>query len=121
MLWPADIESEAEAGLMQQGMAHVTAMLMPHHGSSTSSSKGFVRALQPSLAIAQSGWKNRFGFPKAEVVARYQREGSRIMNTAEGAVLVRWGEGAASYQVRQWRPDVATRREIALQWWQRHL
>lgn len=121
ILWPGDIEAVAEAAVVQAGVHHVTAMLMPHHGSRTSSSEIFVHALQPSLSVAQTGFANRYGFPDAEVVRRYLRDGSLTMDTSTGAVTVSWAEGSESFDAVQMQPNRESRREIALQWWQGHL
>ncbi|PCH99873.1 MAG: hypothetical protein COB79_06495, partial [Zetaproteobacteria bacterium] len=64
-------------------------MLMPHHGSTTSSTTEFVQKVRPKIVIAQTGYKNRYGFPKEEVVKRYQGVGSEIYNTADGYVLIK--------------------------------
>jgi competence protein ComEC len=47
-------------------------LLVPHHGSKTSSSATFLDAVQPQWAMAQAGYRNRFGHPAADVVARYR-------------------------------------------------
>ncbi|MDQ6960527.1 MAG: ComEC/Rec2 family competence protein, partial [Mariprofundaceae bacterium] len=51
MLWPGDIEAEAETAMLASGMKKTGMMLMPHHGSNTSSQMRFIEALHPSLAI----------------------------------------------------------------------
>jgi competence protein ComEC len=49
--------------------------LVPHHGSKTSSTPELLQALQPTWALAQAGYRNRFGHPAPAVVARYQAAG----------------------------------------------
>jgi competence protein ComEC len=67
-----------------------TILLVPHHGSRTSSSKAFVQAVAPTISIVSCGWRNRFGFPHPDVLARYEAIGSRIFRTdINGAVHVR--------------------------------
>ena len=46
-------------------------LLMPHHGSTTSSSAVFLDAIRPSWAIAQAGYRNRYRHPNARVMQRY--------------------------------------------------
>jgi competence protein ComEC len=118
LLWPGDAESEAEVAMLAGGMAPHWAMLMPHHGSLTSSSKGFLQVLHPAVAIAQTGVDNRYGFPRPAVVSRYQAIGARTWNTAKGAVFVRWQDGGDDVKVQQFRRSVHGRRDRALQWWQ---
>lgn len=66
-------------------------LVVPHHGSKTSSGTDFLAALRPSLALVSAGWHNRFGHPHPLVVARYTDAGIRLLNTASsGAVAVRF-------------------------------
>lgn len=90
-LLSGDIERSAEDKLLRSGnLQTVDVVIVPHHGSRTSSSPAFVRALQPSLAIVSAGHGNRWGFPKADVVARWQGEGAAVHTTATaGALRVR--------------------------------
>ena len=46
-------------------------LLVPHHGSKTSSSAAFLDAVAPQVALVQAGCRNRFGHPAAPVVQRY--------------------------------------------------
>jgi len=116
ILLPGDIEAEAETAMLAAGMKRTDAMLMPHHGSTTSSQQDFLNVLHPKLAVVQSGFANRYGFPKAAVLKRYRAMHADIRNTADGAVLVRWIDGHASVEV--WRFDRGRRRELALAWLQ---
>ena len=77
-----DIEAEQEASLLQRG-ANLKAdlLLVPHHGSKTSSSERFVEAVAPRIALVQSGYRNRFGHPAPSVVARYDALGIRLVDS----------------------------------------
>lgn len=119
LLMPGDAESPVESAMSPPG--RIDAMLMPHHGSRTSSTLAFVRSLRPAMAIAQTGRGNRYHFPAADVVARYKAVGSDVRNTADGAVILRWPDSIAVPEVRIWSPPYAARRESALKWWQTHL
>src|SRR6185369_3677811 len=62
---------------------------VPHHGSRTSSTPELVAAVAPQLAVMSLGWRNHFHFPAAEVVARYEAAGARVLRTdRDGAVTV---------------------------------
>ena len=76
-----DIEAAQERELLSQGLDPVDLLLVPHHGSKTSSSQAFLDALTPGLALVQAGYRNRFGHPAAEVVQRYQRRGVRLLTS----------------------------------------
>ena len=67
-------------------------LLVPHHGSDTSSSLDFIAAVRPSLGLVAAGHANRFGLPKAIVAARYERYRVPLLETAkEGAIHLRLG------------------------------
>ncbi|BCX89829.1 competence protein ComEC [Methylomarinovum tepidoasis] len=103
VLLPGDLERAGEAALSAQagGALQARVLVAPHHGSRTSSSPGFLRAVSPDYVLVSSGHRNRFGFPHPEVVARYRALGAKVLNTAEsGAIQVRVGR---AFRVRTWR------------------
>lgn len=81
-LLAGDIEVAQELALVQSGLAPVDVLLVPHHGSKTSSSLPFLQALQPRLALVQAGYRNRFGHPADSVVARYRAEGIALVESS---------------------------------------
>jgi len=84
VLITGDIESAAEKRLVECCLDALTARLVtiPHHGSATSSSKRFLQAVDPDYALASTGFLNRYGFPKATVVSRWEAQGARVLDTA---------------------------------------
>lgn len=107
LLVSGDIEARAEAALLAaspQGWG-ATVLVVPHHGSRTSSSEAFVRAVHPRHALVANGYRNRFGFPHAEVVARYRAAGAQVIETARsGAIVIRAGaDGVAMPQLERER------------------
>lgn len=105
LLLPGDIEEPAEQALLtaHAGQLHAQVLVAPHHGSGTSSSAGFVAAVRPDWVLFATGYRNRFGFPRPPVVARYRAAGVRRADTAvDGAVSVRIEAGRA-IRVRGWR------------------
>lgn len=58
-----------------------TVLLAPHHGSKTSSSAEFLAAVQPEVVLVQSGYRNRYGHPAAEVMSRYRAMGAASERT----------------------------------------
>lgn len=104
LLLIADTEAREESLLLQTQASRLAAdvMLVPHHGSRTSSSPGFLRAVSARHAIVSSGYRNRFGHPRPDILARYEELGARIWRTdRQGAVLVRLGENGVSLSA--WR------------------
>jgi competence protein ComEC len=106
LLLTGDISSTIEpqvAAAMGPGSSPV--LLVPHHGSKTSSSAGFIAAVNPLLALVSAGWHNRFGHPKPEVVARYRQAHVPLLNTAEeGAIELAFAPGQSPHVVTRWRP-----------------
>jgi competence protein ComEC len=91
LLLTGDIEAGAESSLVEANpRGKFEAVIVPHHGSRTSSSVPFVRATSPRIAIVSAGFGNRWGFPRAAVVQRWQAVGAEVLNTATaGAVSLR--------------------------------
>ncbi len=91
MLLTSDIEAVSEQALLTGRRPALAAevMTVPHHGSKTSSTPGFIAAVTARDVIFPVGYRNRFGHPKEEVVVRYQQSGARLHRTdADGAVGV---------------------------------
>jgi len=106
MLLTSDIEAADEAELLARDPAALAAeiMLMPHHGSKTSSTPAFLAAVGAPQAIIPVGYRNRFGHPKAEVLARYAARGTRLWRTdRDGAVQVKLAAGDVA--VTAWRDE----------------
>jgi competence protein ComEC len=88
-LIPGDIESSQELKLVLEHGAALAAdiMLVPHHGSLTSSSWRFLNQVQPEYVVYTLARNNRWGFPKAAVSARYDALKSRqYRSDRDGAV-----------------------------------
>ncbi len=104
-LLPGDIEQPVETALVDAHQARLSArvLIAPHHGSRTSSSTAFIGAVNPDWVLFATGYRNRFGFPKADVVARYAAAGIRYADTATaGAISIRIAAGEA-IRVEGWR------------------
>jgi competence protein ComEC len=88
VLLAGDIEAPQEAQLVRDGQAlGADVLLVPHHGSKTSSTAAFLDAVQPRLAVFQVGHRNRYGHPRADVVARYVARGAEVLRTDEGGAI----------------------------------
>ena len=108
LLLTGDVEAAQEAALVARlGPAlRSDVLLVPHHGSLSSSSEAFLAAVAPGTAVVQAGYRNRFGHPAAAVEARYR---------AAGVTLVRSDRCGAW----TWQADGAMRcqRETARRYW----
>jgi competence protein ComEC len=111
-LLTGDIEAITELRLVGRAAAQLRAdvVLVPHHGSRTSSIPAFVRAAAPTYAVVTSGYRNRFGHPRAEVVARYRAVGAQVLRTdLDGAIAFTFAAGMPVV-------PLASRRE-AMRYW----
>lgn len=108
-LLTGDIPQAQEARLLSDGAplaAHV--LLVPHHGSKTSSSGAFLDAVQPQVALVQAGYRNRFGHPAEPVLVRYAERSIFVIDSPHC--------GAATWQ--SWQPEIALcQRTQTLRYW----
>ncbi len=96
-LLTGDIEAPQEHALVvQYGTAlHSDVLLVPHHGSRTSSTPEFLDAVSPKWAVLQLGYKNRFGHPHPAVMTRLEASRFTVVRTDECGGWV-WRETGAS-------------------------
>jgi competence protein ComEC len=103
MLMTADIEKDSERALVAGGAPLSAEILVaPHHGSRTSSTPAFIEAVRPGVTVFSAGYRNRFGHPAPDVVARYREAGSRIVRTDEGGAI-RFTLDAQGFSLERWR------------------
>jgi competence protein ComEC len=112
-LLAGDLESPQELRLVESSeveRARLKAdfLLVPHHGSKTSSSAQFLDAVQPKLALAQAGYRNRFGHPVELVAARYDARGIRLIRSPLC--------GAATWQSLK-PADISCQRQDGQRYW----
>ncbi len=109
VLLPGDLEASGEARLPGSlADAPFDLVLSPHHGSATSSSAGFVAATRPRHVVHATGFFNRWGFPRPDVVARWAQAGAEQWNTgASGALRFEARDGGALELTTEWRRDRA--------------
>ena len=91
ILLVGDIEKNSEQRLLKLHAEQLPANLLvvPHHGSKSSSTIEFVGTVLPDYAVFTNGYRNRFGHPKEEIVQRYADSGAELLRSDEdGAVLV---------------------------------
>ncbi|MBI1732127.1 MAG: ComEC/Rec2 family competence protein [Gammaproteobacteria bacterium] len=89
VLLTGDIEREAEELLVRRfgSEMRATILIVPHHGSSTSSTPEFVASVQPGYAAHPAGYRNRYGFPKPDIMSRYQQHGAINLDTGRYGAL----------------------------------
>ncbi|MCK9381797.1 MAG: DNA internalization-related competence protein ComEC/Rec2 [Sulfuritalea sp.] len=101
LLLTSDIEAVSETALLERHSAGLrsAAMTVPHHGSRTSSTPEFIAAVAARDVIFPVGYRNHYGHPKQDVVARYVQSGARMHRTDfDGAVAVGLGSGGIVFR-----------------------
>lgn len=105
LLLPGDIEASVERQLAAAWGPGLRSdvLLVPHHGSKTSSSAPFLRAVNPQLAIYSYGYRNHFGHPHVTVVQRYRHlQIPTMATTSSGAIFLRAEHGVLT-SAQGWR------------------
>lgn len=89
VLLAADIERPAEQALIDRYGASLRSdvLVVPHHGSKTSSTEDFLDAVKPQLALISAGYRNRYGHPKESILERYRARHSQIYRTDQSGAL----------------------------------
>ncbi|MGH8692062.1 MAG: DNA internalization-related competence protein ComEC/Rec2, partial [Burkholderiales bacterium] len=110
MLLTGDIERAAEWALLKSG-PRSDVLLVPHHGSRSSSSEEFVAAVAPRWAVVPAGYRNRFGHPASEVLGRYRAAGVGVLRTDL--------DGAVHITLKQDATQVDAERALRPRYWRR--
>ncbi len=99
-LLTADIERLSEMNLRERRQPLAADVLVaPHHGSHTSSSRAFLRAVGAKVIVIPVGHRNRYGHPHPEVLARYRALGVPVWRSdRDGAVTLRLEPGGATVE-----------------------
>lgn len=111
LLITGDIEKQAELHLLQQYTDELSAdvLVVPHHGSKTSSTPAFIRAVNPEWALIGAGYRNRFNLPNQDIILRYQQNDSMVLDTVR--------HGAINIRIRQPGVVVDSYRQTARRFW----
>jgi competence protein ComEC len=113
-LLAGDIEQPQEARLVASVGAGLKSdvLLVPHHGSKTSSSAAFLDAVAPQVGIVQSGYRNRFGHPAPVVLARLQERQVQVVDSPH----------CGAYTWQSWKTqDGACMRKQSVRYWHHHV
>jgi competence protein ComEC len=118
VLLTGDIEARVEQKLLklaETGRITIAAnvMLVPHHGSRTSSTEDFIRQVQPQFALLPVGYRNRYGFPKLEIVERYLQQNVTLLDTAQHGAIQFYVDSSGKVEL------VQTYRQSGQHFWHR--
>jgi competence protein ComEC len=96
-LLAGDVDAPSERVLVARGREALRAqvLVVPHHGSRSSSTEPFLDSIDPLVAVFQVGYRNRFQHPNPGVWARYAARGIELTRSdADGAVRVEQVDGS---------------------------
>ena len=95
-LLTGDVELAQEAALVQRWGESLRSevLIVPHHGSHTSSGEAFLAAVAPRVAVMQVGYRNRFGHPHPEISDRYVQKSITVVRTDQCGAWLWDGDGA---------------------------
>lgn len=109
LLLTGDIEAAQEAALVAREGPDLKsdALLVPHHGSRTSSTEVFLQAVAPRWALVQAAYRSRFGHPAPDVVARYEENGIKLLRT----------DRCGAWSWRSDQPEGRCERQVRPRYW----
>ena len=110
LLIAGDVERRGETAVLEAEPGATDVVVVPHHGSATSSSPALVAALGARHAVVSAGFANRWGFPKPEVAARWRQGGAAVVVTADA--------GAVGIDLTRDGVAIEAEREVRHRYWQ---
>jgi competence protein ComEC len=121
-LLTGDIEARTESDLIHREPTRLRSdlLVVPHHGSRTSSTPAFIASVRPEVAAFTPGYRNRFNHPRPEIVERYVDAGVHNYRTDyDGALTFTFADGSShvprrerAHDARYWR-DAPVEGELA--------
>ncbi len=111
VLIAGDIEAEDEATLLRQRATalHSDVLVVPHHGSNTSSTEEFIAAVGARQVVFTVGYRNRFGHPRPNIVDRYRRQRAQMYRSDE--------DGAIRFEFSSGGTVVTSERKLRKRYW----
>ena len=109
VLFTGDIEKKTERKLLEDyGNKLVSDILIvPHHGSNTSSSTASLRSVNPEMSIISVGYRNRYRLPNRQVIERYRAMDKRFLQTDKtGAITIKLEQGSG-FSIEKYREKAA--------------
>jgi competence protein ComEC len=102
VVFSGDLGAPGEAEMLRAAAVRTGfALLVPHHGSATSSSAAWVEAISPRIALLSLGRGNRFGHPSLQILGRFEARGVRVARTdLDGALLLSFGPRPLLFKMR---------------------
>lgn len=102
VLLTGDIEREAEQSLLRYGV-QADVLMVPHHGSKSSSSQAFIERVNPKYAIISAGRYNPYHLPHQSIIDRYVTHGIAVLQTKDTGMIQ---FVSSSNQPQIWKPKL---------------
>jgi len=95
-LLTGDVEAASEGEMLaRDANLRAEVLIVPHHGSRTSSTPAFIAAVSPRYSLIAAGYRNRFRHPRPDIVARYADAGAaRLRTDLQGAITLTLADAA---------------------------
>ena len=106
ILIPGDADSKVERALIADDAERLKSdiLIAGHHGSNSSTSSMWLKAVAPQVVLFSAGYRNRFNHPHPDVIGRIVREGLPYVNTATSGLIEITPEGQIKLMRAQWMP-----------------
>jgi competence protein ComEC len=84
VLLTGDVEESEEQNILASGAPlYANILKVPHHGSNTSSSTGFLLEVSPEISVVSAGKNNKYNHPHKKIMERYKSFNMPVLNTAK--------------------------------------
>ncbi len=112
ILLTGDIQKSVENCLLSTNIERLRSdiVVLPHHGSKTSSTYDFVQAIAAQYALVPAGFLSQYGHPHQDVLANYEAVNAQLYYTAH--------QGAIHVKITHEGVDINTYRNRYKRWWQ---
>jgi competence protein ComEC len=108
VLLTGDVEAPAEQKLVERygDTLASNVLVVPHHGSATSSTPAFLQRVRPRWALIPAGYRNRYRHPHPDVLRRYRERGIVTLSSADsGAIWLEFGAESPPIAPERYRSE----------------
>jgi len=108
ILFTGDIEKKTEKQLLRNHRQQLAAdvLLVPHHGSLSSSSQDFLDQVNPEISVISVGYKNRYRLPNKRVLARYEKLDRQLLQTSNSGAITITVLTETKFKIEEYRHQV---------------
>lgn len=94
-LLTGDAENISEIEMLKNGNLQATLLKVGHHGSSSSTTDTFLKAVSPKYAVISVGKGNTYGHPTDETINRLTSAGVSIYRTDQSGTIIATSDGTS--------------------------